>query len=104
MIHIQIELLLLAVFFGTLAVVIKLTGQLQRSWLERDLYVGDLRILSDIAFRRIHGPGFDPVQRLRKRGFLVKSTRGPYRMTVKGWAAVLLRLTSARRVNKLVDQ
>jgi hypothetical protein len=101
----QIELMLLAVLFGVLAIVIiKLTGRLQRSWVERDLHEGDLRVLSDIAFRRIHGPAFDPVQRLRKRGFLVKSARGPYRMTLTGWVAVLLRNTSARRVNKSVHQ
>jgi hypothetical protein len=81
-----------------------LQGQLQRTWLERDLYVGDLRVLSDIAFRRIHGPGFEQVQRLRKRGFLVKTARGPYRMTFTGWVAVLLRNTSARRVNKSAHQ
>jgi hypothetical protein len=64
----QIELILLAFFFGALAIVIKLTGRLQRSWVERDLYVGDLRILKDIAFRRIAAPGFDNVERLCKRG------------------------------------
>jgi hypothetical protein len=71
----QIELVLIALLIGGLAVVIKLTGRLQRSWVERDLRRGDLRNLSDIAFRRIHGPAFDSVQRLRKRGFLVKTAR-----------------------------
>ena len=94
----QIELMLVALLFGALAIVIKLTSQLQRSWVERDLLVGDLRVLSDIAFRRIDGPGFDQVQRLRKRGFLVKTARrGRYRMTLMGWVAVLVRNTSARR-------
>jgi hypothetical protein len=97
----QIELILLALFFGALAIVIKLTGQLQRSWVERDLWVGDLRVLSDIAFRRIDGPGFGQVERLRKRGFLVKTARGPCRMTLMGWVAVIVRNTSARRVDKL---
>jgi hypothetical protein len=97
----QIEPMLVALLFGALAIVIKLTSQLQRSWVERDLLVGDLRVLSDIAFRRIAGPGFDQVQRLRKRGFLVKTARGRYRMTLMGWVAVLVRNTSARRVNKL---
>ena len=96
----QIELMLIALFFGALAIVIKLTGRLQRSWVERDLQRGDLRILSDIAFRRIKGPAFDSVQRLRKRGFLVKTARGPYRMTLTGWVAVFLRHTSARPVIK----
>jgi hypothetical protein len=98
-IRMQTELMLVALFFGALAILIKLTGQLQRSWVERDLHVGDLRVLSEIAFRRIHGPGFEQVQRLRKRGFLVKSARGPYRMTLTGWVALLLRNTSARPVN-----
>ena len=40
----QIELMLIALFFGALAIVIKLTGRLQRSWVERDLQRGDLRI------------------------------------------------------------
>jgi hypothetical protein len=100
----QIELILLAFFFGALAIVIKLTGRLQRSWVERDLYVGDLRILKDIAFRRIAAPGFDNVERLCKRGFLVKTDQGQYRITPMGWVAVLLRNTSARRVTKLADQ
>ena len=96
----QIELVLIALLIGGLAIVIKLTGRLQRSWVERDLQRGDLRILSDTAFRRLHGPAFDPVQRLRKRGFLVKTARGPYRMTLTGWVAVFLRHTSARPVIK----
>ena len=96
----QIELVLIALLFGGLAIVIKLTGRLQRSWVERDLQRGDLRILSDTAFRRLHGPAFDSVQRLRKRGFLVKTARGPYRMTLTGWVAVFLRHTSARPVIK----
>jgi hypothetical protein len=97
----QIELMLVALLFGALAIVIKLTSQLQRSWVERDLLVGDLRVLSDIAFRRIAGPGFGQVERLIKRGFLVRNARGSCRMTLLGWVAVLLRNTSARRVNKL---
>jgi hypothetical protein len=102
----QFELILLAFFFGALAIVIKLTGRLQRSWVERDLYVGDLRILKDIAFRRIAAPGFDNVERLCKRGFLVKTDQRQYRcrITPMGWVAVLLRNTSARRVTKLADQ
>ena len=97
----QIQFMLFAVFFGALAIVVKLTSQLQRSWVERDLWEGDLRVLSNIAFRRINGPGFDQVQRLRKRGFLVKTARGRYRMTLMGWVAVVVRNTSARRINKL---
>jgi hypothetical protein len=103
-IRMQIQFMLFAVFFGALAIAVKLTSQLQRSWVERDLLVGDLRVLSDIAFRKIAGPGFDQVQRLRKRGFLVKTARGRYRMTLMGWVAVLVRNTSARRVNKLTHQ
>ena len=99
----QIELMLIALFFGALAIVIKLTGRLQRSWVERDLQRGDLRILSDIAFRRIHGPAFDLVERLHKRGFVKPAIR-PYRMTLTGWVAVFLRHTSARPVNKSAYQ
>jgi hypothetical protein len=71
---------------------------------ERDLQHGDLRILSDIAFRRIHGPAFASVERLRKRGFLLVKTAGKYRMTLTGWVAVFLRHTSARPVNKSTYQ
>jgi hypothetical protein len=62
MIRMQIEIMLLALFFGALAILAKLTGQQQRAWVERDLCVGDLRTLSDIAFRRIAGPPFGPVE------------------------------------------
>ena len=103
-IRMQFELMHLVLFFGALAIVITLTGQLQRSWVERDLREGDLRVLRNIAFRRIDGPGFDQVERLRQRGFLVKTARGSCRMTLTGWVAVLLRNTSARRVNKLTHQ
>ena len=99
----QIELVLIALLIGGLAIVIKLTGRLQRSWVERDLQRGDLRILSDIAFRRIHGPAFDSVERLHKRGFVKPAIR-PYRMTLMGWVAVFLRHTSARPVNKSAYQ
>jgi hypothetical protein len=93
----HIELVSFGAAVGTLLVIVaKLTAPRQRAWVERDLNVGDLRTLSDIAFRRIPGPPFDPVQRLRKRGFLVKSVRGPYRVTLKGWIAILLRHSSAR--------
>ena len=73
---------------------VELSGRsLPRSWAERDLKVGDLRVLSDVAFRRTLRPYFDPVERLCERGFLVKTTRAPRccRMTLKGWIAVLLR-------------
>jgi hypothetical protein len=97
-----IELMLLGSLFGALAIVIKLTGRLQRSWVERDLCVGDLRALSNIASRRIDGPGLDQVERLRKRGFLAETARGTCRVTLTGWVAILLRNTSAR--SKLADE
>jgi hypothetical protein len=72
---------------------------------ERDLHVGDLRVLSDVAFRRTARPPLGPVERLCKRGFLVQTTSGAFcRMTLKGGVAVLLRHTWARPVNKLEDQ
>jgi hypothetical protein len=96
-IRMHIELLLLGSLLGSLAIVIKLTGRLQRSWVERDLRVGDLRALSNIAFRRIDGPAFDQIERLCKRGFLRMAAGRTGRMTLKGWVAVLFRNTSARR-------
>lgn len=95
----DIQLLLLGFAFGALAIAaILLTGAQQRAWVELDLYTGDLRTLSDIAFRRIAGPPFGAVNRLRKREFLVKTDRGQSRVTLTGWVAVLLRYTTARRV------
>jgi len=65
-----------------------------RSWVERDLCVGDLRALSNIA----SGRSFDgPDLALCKRGFLTTTARATSRMTLVGWVAVLLRNTSARR-------
>jgi hypothetical protein len=70
-----------------------------RSWLERDLHLGDLRTLSEIAYRLTARPNHGSVDRLCKRGFLVKTDRAPYfcRMTLKGFSAVLLRQTIARK-------
>jgi hypothetical protein len=49
-------------------------ASLARSWVERDLQAGDLRVLSNVAFRRTLRPHSDPVERLSERGFLVKTT------------------------------
>ena len=70
---------------------------LGRSWVERDLHKGDLRVLNDIAFRRIDRPASTQVERPCDRRFLVKTGRGGSRMTLKGWIAVFLRHTFARR-------
>lgn len=78
---------------------IKLTGRRQRSWVERDLHVGDLRVLSDVALRRTVRPPSIVVHRLGERGFLATG-RGRPRMTLKGWFAVLSRYTVARRDRK----
>jgi hypothetical protein len=43
-IRMHIELLLLGSLFGALALVVKLTGQRQRAWVERDLYVGSANL------------------------------------------------------------
>jgi hypothetical protein len=92
-----IELVLLGFAIGALAVGAKLTSQRQRTWVERDLHTGDLRVLSGVAFRRNIYPPSIVVSRLEERGFMGKTGRGSYRMTLKGWIAVLLRYTSARR-------
>jgi hypothetical protein len=68
-----------------------------RARLERDLARGDLRVLSDIAFGRVHGPDSDQVERLCERGFLAKTRKGRARMTLKGWIAILLRKTVAKK-------
>jgi hypothetical protein len=98
-----VELMLLVSLFVALAIMIKLTGRLQRSWVERDLCVGDLRALSNIASgRSFDGPDLDQVERLGKRGFLTTTARGTCRMTLTGYVAILLRNTSAR--SKLADE
>ena len=89
--------LLLVSLFVALAIMIKLTGRGQRSWVERNLCVGDLRALNNIAFgRSFDGPDLGQVERLCKRGFLKTTTRGTCRMTLTGWVVILLRNTSAR--------
>ena len=85
--------------FGALAIVLKLTGRLQRSWVERDLHVGDLRALNNIAFRKGDRTPSTQVERLRERGFLANTAQGSYRMTLTGRVAVLLRNTSAQGVD-----
>ena len=92
----HIELVILGFAFAALAIVVKLTGQRQRTWVERDLYFGDLRALSDVASRRTVRPASAIVDRLGKRG--LRTARGSPRVTLKGWIAVLLRHTSARRL------
>ena len=82
-----------------------LRPSLARSWVERDLHKGDLRVLSEVAFRRTARPHLGPVERLYKRGFLAQTTSGPCcRMTLTGWVAVLLRHIWARPVNKKEHQ
>jgi hypothetical protein len=55
---------------------------------ERDLHVGDLRVLSDFALFRNRYPPSIVVDRLCERGFLAKTSRVRPRMTLKGWMAV----------------
>ena len=94
----QVELVSVGAILAALAVGVKLTGQRQRAWVERDLYTGDLRALSGVAFRRNTYPPSIVVSRLKERGFMGKTARGSRnRVTLKGWIAVLLRHTSARR-------
>ena len=68
-----------------------------RSRVERDLHVGDLRVLCDFAFFRNDYPPSAVVDRLCERGFLAKTARSRPRMTLKGWIAVLSRHIIARR-------
>ena len=49
----HIELVILGSAFAALATVVKLTGQRQRTWVERDLYMGDLRALTDASVARL---------------------------------------------------
>jgi hypothetical protein len=80
---------------------VELSGRsLPRSWAERDLKVGDLRVLSDVAFRRTLRPYFDPVERLCERGFLVKTTRAPrFRGSIAGLSFAYCDFTRARTMS-----
>ena len=80
-----------------------LQSSLPRSWVERDLYVGDLRALSGFAFFRNRYPPSIVVDRLCKRGFLATTERGRPRVTLKGWIAVLSRRTIAQRNERTLD-
>ena len=79
----------------------ELSGASIRVWVEHDLHQGDLRVLKDFAFFRNGRPPSIVVDRLCERGFLANG-RGRPRMTLKGWAAILLRGTFARRAAKEV--
>ena len=74
-----------------------LSGSSLRFRLERDLHRGDLRVLSHIASGRVDGPDFGQVDRLCERGFLAMTRKGRARTTLKGWIAILLQRTIARR-------
>lgn len=94
----HVELLLVGSILAALAVAAKLTSQRQRAWVERDLNMGDLRVLRGVAFRKNILPASIIVSRLERRGFLERTARGSCRVTLKGWIAVLVRQTSARRL------
>ena len=68
-----------------------------RSWVERDLHRGDLSCLKDFALFRDRFPDYAVVDRLCERGFLAKTNHALIRMTLKGWIAILLRNTFARK-------
>jgi hypothetical protein len=68
-----------------------------RSWVQRDLQRGDLSCLRDFALFRDRLPASAVVDRLCGRGFLAKTNRARTRMTLKGWIAILLRNTFARK-------
>jgi hypothetical protein len=70
-----------------------LQSPLMRSRVERDLHFGDLRVLSAFAFFSNRHPPSAVVNRLRERGFLAKTARGRTRMTLKGWTAIVLRVS-----------
>jgi hypothetical protein len=68
-----------------------------RSWVERELQPGDLSCLRDFAFFTDRRPPSTVVDRLCDREFMKVTSRGRRRMTLKGWMAILLRQTVARR-------
>jgi hypothetical protein len=68
-----------------------------RSWVERELQSGDLSCLRDFALFRNRRPPSAVVDRLCDRGFMEVTNRGRRRMTLKGWIAILLRTTFARK-------
>jgi hypothetical protein len=64
---------------------------------EHELKPGDLGFLRDFAFFRNRYPHSIVADRLCERGFMAKTNRGRRRMTLKGWMAILLRKTFARK-------
>jgi hypothetical protein len=76
---------------------VTLLRRLTRSWVERDLQGGDLSCLSDFALFRNRRPASAVIDRLCERRFMAKAIRMRPRITLKGWIAVFLRQTVARR-------
>ncbi len=96
-------LILIACGFVSLAITINVFARLRgksrskQGWLTRDLHRGDLRALANL----VYGPGlevsYDQIGRLKDRGFVTKSIWGGDRVTVKGHAALILRIVFARK-------
>jgi hypothetical protein len=84
-------------FFPRRIVEVTLLGRLTRSWVERDLQGGDLSCLRDFALFRNRRPASAVIDRLCGRRFMAKTIGMRPRTTLKGWIAVLLRHTIARR-------
>jgi len=74
-----------------------LSGSLRR-WVTKDLYRGDLSALADLACGRIADVTYDQIGALKNRGFVRKNffRTHLYCVTVKGYVALLLRVTIAR--------
>ena len=68
-----------------------------RSWVARELQPGDLSRLTDFALFRNRRPASVVVDRLCERGFMARTKRGRRRMILKGWMAIRLRKTLARK-------
>ncbi len=103
-------LILLACGLVGLAIAVNLFlrphGKSQRKprWVTRDLYRGDLHALADL----VRGPAFevtyDQIGRLKDRGFVRKNFFGTFSVTLKGYVALILKMTVARDHGALAEK
>jgi hypothetical protein len=65
-------------------------------WITRDLYRGDLRALANMVRGRNFDITYSQIDRLKDRGFVRRNFTGAFRVTFKGYLALILRMIVAR--------
>ena len=92
-------LILIACGFVGLAIAVNLLTRpageaLPRPWLTRGLFRGDLSALAELARGPALDAGYDQLERLKDRGFVKRKLSGSFRMTLKGYFALVVRVLS----------